>query len=710
MIRIKHIHTKYSLQIFFMIFIVAISLTYASLTQFRKGSEGISKSAEEITQAALEQQMEKKAEVIIDSLVMNLIDLFYYLDIQLIDKQFEPIIAQDDVDYVYLFDADGAIVTDGSEENLLVGRVLTDTVSKKAVTAKSIYMQKEGDIIDVTLPIFFHNEKLGGVRIGFLLNAVRADILKQKQTISAAAEKTIKKTFAILVLISLLCVVLGIFSSLKLAQFLVRPILKFAEASRKIGSGDLTVKVKIKSGDELEELADSFNQMTADLFDRKQQLETLHDSAKELTGNLEINSLLNSTLAAVSKIIKVSKGSVMLIEGNALVISSLFGWKAGEVPRREPFSIGKGIAGIVAMEKESILANDVNSQPLFEKEEGRIWRGCKNLLCVPMLHKGGLKGVINIQDRLDGMPFTRADLEYGEIIASSAALSLANIELVQKQVEKTRMEEELKTAQTVQKTLFPAQDPQFREFELASFYKPATETGGDWFGYLQDRDSQRLAIFIGDVSGHGVPSALVTAAVSSFIKTLEILKDKFGTVDKESQRYDPLEPANMLKLLNKIVMDIGKHQLVMTFFVSVLDLKSNVMTFANAGHNPPYLYKNEITGEDITAGRKRNLSILNAFGPRLGDEDVVDFKEEQVKLKRGDVILWFTDGISECQDEEGEEFGEGRLRKILQDSSKLTAAQIKDKIISEINDFCGKTLAKDDIALIAAKVKQVYNG
>jgi len=277
----KHIRTRYSVQILFIIFLVAILLTSLALKRFHKGMKAISKSVEELTGEALYEQMERKAEVVVTTLAKDLINPVYYLDIETINDLFTAIREQKDTVYVYLYDVDGKIISDGTEETPLLHRVLTDEISRKAVASEELLLQREGDIIDASMPIYLQDEKLGGVRIGFLLEKIKADILKQKKAIASITEKNVRNTLIASVVISGILILLGMIFALRIAQVLVRPILKLIDATRKIGKGDLTVKVNIKSGDELEEMADSFNQMTDDLYN-------LHQEEKEMAKRIAI--------------------------------------------------------------------------------------------------------------------------------------------------------------------------------------------------------------------------------------------------------------------------------------------------------------------------------------------------------------------------------------------------------------------------------------
>ncbi|MBA7471011.1 Sensor histidine kinase RcsC [subsurface metagenome] len=279
--KVKHIHTKYSIQILFIIFLVTILLTLFSLIRFRKGMKMVSVSVEQLTDEALYEQMERKAEVVITTLARDLIDPVYYLDIETITDLFTTIREQKDTIYVYLYDVDGKIISDGTEKTTLLHEVLTDEVSRKAMASEKFLLQRKGDVLDASMPIYIEDEKLGGVRIGFSLEKIKADILRQKKAIGSITKKNMKSTLVTSMIISGIFILLGIIFALKIAQLLVRPILKLINVTRKVGKGDLTAKVEIKSGDELEEMANSFNQMTEDLYN-------LHQEEKEMAKKIAV--------------------------------------------------------------------------------------------------------------------------------------------------------------------------------------------------------------------------------------------------------------------------------------------------------------------------------------------------------------------------------------------------------------------------------------
>jgi len=310
---LKKVHfklqTKYSLQILFIIFLVASSLTFFTITQFKHGMKDVSSSVQKITEEALLEQMQKKAEVVIITLAKNLINPFYYLDIETINALFKTVKAQEDVIYIYLYDAEGKIVTDGTDANPILGKVLTDEISKKTIASKELLFQKTEDTLDVSTPIFMLDECLGGVRIGFSLSKIKSRILKEKKTIASITGRSTKDTLTMSVIISSVLVFLGIVFSFGIARLLVQPILKLNKTAQKIGNGDLTVKVDIESGDELEELGGSFNQMTVDLKKSRDEIEkysrTLEQRVEERTRQLkeaQVQVVQSAKMAAIGQL------------------------------------------------------------------------------------------------------------------------------------------------------------------------------------------------------------------------------------------------------------------------------------------------------------------------------------------------------------------------------------------------------------------------
>ena len=267
-------------------------------------------------------------------------------------------------------------------------------------------------------------------------------------------------------------------------------------------------------------------------------------------------------------------------------------------------------------------------------------------------------------------------------------------DLVSSTREQAKYEAELSTAQAVQKALIPAFIPKVKGYEFSAFYKSASSVGGDWYGFIRDGDDY-LYLMIGDATGHGTPAALLTAGVSGSCDVLSEIKSNYPDVD--------LTPGLILEYLNKIVFNMGKDNLLMTFFVLRLELETGQILCANAGHNfPIFCYNNE--------KNVRKFKVLTAVGSRLGDTQgykYKDFEHDLTGLAHGDdtgVIVLYTDGLTECINEEHKQYGAGRFKRNLKKLDlKISIDDIRDKIVNDALAFANDTPLDDDLTMVVMK-------
>jgi len=253
-------------------------------------------------------------------------------------------------------------------------------------------------------------------------------------------------------------------------------------------------------------------------------------------------------------------------------------------------------------------------------------------------------------------------------------------------MEKGRLDAELKTAAAVQQALFPKSLPNEENMEFASYFQYASETGGDWYGFMTHLENH-LYILIGDVTGHGTPAALVTATVSASSRFLESIH----TYHREENLY--MRPSEFLRDLNRNVFLAGFPDFQMTFFVAKLNLKTGMMSFSNAGHNHPKIVHTD--GE---------IQYLFNRNNRLGEVENAEFTEAEIQLKTDDLLFFYTDGLIENGNADREMWGEHRLRHYLTNHHQKPIQQLVDDLIQETTDFAQGHPIDDDVTLVAFKV------
>ncbi|MFN7453718.1 MAG: SpoIIE family protein phosphatase [Pseudobdellovibrionaceae bacterium] len=250
--------------------------------------------------------------------------------------------------------------------------------------------------------------------------------------------------------------------------------------------------------------------------------------------------------------------------------------------------------------------------------------------------------------------------------------------LVRETAEQARMAGELKTAKTVQDTLFPPSTAKIGDLEISGFYEPASEIGGDWWHYSQV--GNKVFLWIGDATGHGAPAALITSAAKSASTILE--------------RLD-VDPAQALSLLNKSIYDVSRGQIMMTFFLAAYDLETHELSYANASHEAPFLI-----GQSEQPPKKKDLNPLNeVIQPRLGQSRDTVYDLHKVILEKGDRVLFYTDGIPDIPNPEGESWGEREFIKgiLASNAARPSAAESVQRLVASFSSYRSQSTLKDDV-------------
>jgi len=257
--------------------------------------------------------------------------------------------------------------------------------------------------------------------------------------------------------------------------------------------------------------------------------------------------------------------------------------------------------------------------------------------------------------------------------------------LMRETAEKATLEKELEVARTIQETLVPPPDPVERQYvRLAGYFLPASQCGGDWWT-VHDMPDGRILVVIGDVTGHGVPSAMITAAAKA---ACDVVRATEG---------DKLTVTRLLEVMNRAIFESAKRKFVMTCFASILDPKKRTITYANAGHNFPYLFRpGAVDGNDF--------QVLMSRGNRLGDLEESTYSEKTAPLSPNDVLVWYTDGIVECENDRGEEYGEKRFRAAIRRAAELDPVAMRESVVSAAGQFFGDRPRKDDITMVFARI------
>lgn len=311
----------------------------------------------------------------------------------------------------------------------------------------------------------------------------------------------------------------------------------------------------------------------------------------------------------------------------------------------------------------------------------RSYPGLKELnilLAVPMQIQGKTKGLILLGKRINNVDYNSSDIEFIFSIGSLAIISLENKRLFKEAIEKQKLEEELEIARDIQRNLLPGSFPELKNFEITGVNISSKQVGGDYYDIIK-LDSNNYCIAIGDVSGKGVPAALLMANLQAFLKT----------TCKHGMKLD-----EATTLINDLISENTTDGRFITFFWGIISENDKKFVYVNAGHNPPLLIRNKSIRKLEKGGLL--LGVMKTFIP---------YECEVVDLQKDDLILMFTDGVSEAKDKFDNEFSDEKLEALALNSADKSAEEILKIITDEVHKFASGTHQSDDITMLVLKVK-----
>jgi sigma-B regulation protein RsbU (phosphoserine phosphatase) len=400
------------------------------------------------------------------------------------------------------------------------------------------------------------------------------------------------------------------------------------------------------------------------LDNKVQQLSTLFDLSKEFSGAIEI--------PLISKLLGFSIIGQLLVTKYAVIIYPKEGIEILE-SKFDLESLKKNI--------EQLNPTEIISPVHCGKEEHPFCLSLCDIgveLVVPMQIKQETKGLILLGKRNTGEDFSKSDIEFVSSVAGLAIISIVNSYLFKEQLEKEKLEKDLELAKKIQQNLLPNKLPVMNKYEIAAYNKAARQVGGDYYDAIQ-LDNGKVLIAIADVSGKGVQAALMMANLQAFLQAIS------------KQNKELAEASN---LLNNLVTENTSDGRFITFFWGILDDETLVFESVNMGHNPPLLIRN---GKII---KLKSGGMIMGVMPTL-----VPYQKESTTLEKDDMIIMFTDGITEAMDEDFNEFSDEKLEKLSVGLAELSAQEALQSILNEVNKFTNGTEQSDDITCIVIKVK-----
>ncbi|HVX13217.1 MAG TPA: SpoIIE family protein phosphatase [Pirellulales bacterium] len=405
------------------------------------------------------------------------------------------------------------------------------------------------------------------------------------------------------------------------------------------------------------------------------KLEALLEISRNLGSAISLDQVLPKILDSLFKIFLQADRGFLVLQGPDPTILVPKAMKLRRGDAEDTIRISRTIVRKAMDGKEAILSADAASDARFDSSQSIADFRIRSMMCAPLLSsEGNAMGVIQIDTLDQRTPFSQADLDLLASVASQAAFAVENAQLHEAALRQKALERDLELAHTVQQGFLPHKSPAIASYEFFDFYEPANQVGGDYFDYIV-LPHNRLAILVADVSGKGMPAALLMAKLSA--------EAKYALVSE-------VGPGGALFRLNAQFAQASWADRFVTMAVLVLDLERHEVQIANAGHLPPYLRRQNGTVEPVG---------VDQISVPLGVIDELECEQVSVSLAPGDSLVLFTDGISEAMNMNNDLYG---LARISQQVALPTdgVKQLGEQILKDVKLFVGKRSQSDDMCLL----------
>jgi phosphoserine phosphatase RsbU/P len=396
-------------------------------------------------------------------------------------------------------------------------------------------------------------------------------------------------------------------------------------------------------------------------------MQALIRAGQVLSENKPLVELFPVILDLAIQAVNAQRGVLLILEGDTLVPRAHKG---------DGFRISTGVRDRVIKGKASILVRDAQLDEAFRSRMSIVEQKVHTMMAVPLQTKDRIIGLIYLDSPFILREFTRDDLSLLTVMANVAAIRIENARLAEVEEAERIMARDLTQAAEIQRGVLPSGAPHLVGVDLAGYNAPCRTVGGDYYDFFPYADG-RVGLALGDVSGKGMPASLMMMALHARVHVLA---------------EDPGNIGGFMSRLNKATCENCPNNRFVTFFFCVVNTATGQTVFANAGHNPPIVLRASGATE-----------LLEDGGPPLGIIAIAPYAEQCLNLAHGDLLVLYSDGVTEATNANYDEFGEERFIEVLGRNRSQSAEVIVEAVTNALTEFAAGAPPADDITLVVAK-------
>lgn len=404
------------------------------------------------------------------------------------------------------------------------------------------------------------------------------------------------------------------------------------------------------------------------------ELAILNEIATTISSTIELDKIIEIIVKKCIQHFNVEQGNISLIkESEVFKPLQTMVREYDSVAGRIPFRLDQQLIGWMLAKKEPLIINDLANDQRFSSLASET--NYNSLIAVAMIYKSKLVGVLSLYNKRNKAEFDKNDLRLLSIIATESSQVIENARLLEEEKDLISVKEELRISGQIQKRLLPEKLPDIPGYQVAAVNIPAKEVGGDYYDVIALSDT-KYAFCFGDVSGKGIPAGLLMSNLQATMRSLML---------------NPEDPALIVKRANTLLHATTTSEKYITFILAILDMTENTFTYCNAGHDRPIHIKEKKCEELLPGGIP--LGFLSDF----------DYSASCTILSSNDIIIIYTDGVSEAMNSKDEEFGIENFKKHICENTTASASELMNIILNAINKHTKSTPQMDDITLVILK-------
>jgi sigma-B regulation protein RsbU (phosphoserine phosphatase) len=407
---------------------------------------------------------------------------------------------------------------------------------------------------------------------------------------------------------------------------------------------------------------------------RIKELTTLYEVSKILTSALSLDKALEAIVETTARMMGVKACGLRLLDESTgeMVLKAVHGLSQEYIHKGRVF-VWKGVYKDVIFNGNAANVSDVSTDPRFEYTEEAVAEGIKSMLSVGLMVQDKPIGALSVYTDRHHL-FTRDQIRIFKGIANEAASVIERAMLYEERMQNQRTEQELSAASRIQANLMPRRSPELPGYQIAARNVPSRMVGGDFYDFITF-DESHLGLVIADVSGKGIPGAILMASARASLR---------------AYLEDPHSVRGVITRLNRVLCRDTQPDQFVSLFYGMLDTADGTITYANAGHNAPVIF------------RGNEKILLEQGGPILGVLSDALYEDGVIQLLEGDMVLFYTDGITEAE-RNARYFGVERLMKIVQGNMSKSPNGIIETVFDEVVQFSSNSPQSDDRTLVVLK-------